>query len=106
MNNDKIINATPYNRKILRKHAREAMCNYSRVMTWLILDNSGDLYIITEPQGQTEYCGNDDVIAVTGDFYKAHGDGAAKDDYGNVYTTQREYLTDLLGADEYSAIFK
>lgn len=99
------INATPENRKILRKHAREALANYSPVMTWLILDKDGDLYIIEEPQGQTEYCGDDDVLATTGDFYKAHGDGAVTDDYGNKYKTQRDYLTDLLGADNYNRIF-
>ena len=58
-----------------------------------------------EPQGQTCYVGNDEVIASTGSFQKAHGDGAACDKYGDKYKTQREYLIDLLGEDEYARIF-
>lgn len=32
------IAATPSNRKTLREHAREAMADYSQIMTWLLLD--------------------------------------------------------------------
>jgi hypothetical protein len=99
------INATIQNRKVLRAHAREALLDYSPVMTWLLLDNDGDLYIITEPQGQTEYTGNDEVIAQTGGFRKAHGDGAAKTEYGDKYRSQSSYLTDLIGADDYNRVF-
>jgi hypothetical protein len=99
------INATAKNRKILRQHAKEAMASYSSIMTWLLLDDCGDLYIIEEPQGQTEYVGDDDVIMVTGDVYKAHGQGAATDQYGDIYKTQRDYLTDLLGQKNYNRIF-
>lgn len=99
------INATQANRKALREHAREAMEDYSRVMTWLLIDDDGDLYEITEPQGQSFYSGSDTVLATTGDFYKAHGNGAACDQNGTKYKTQREYLSDLLGKTEYIRIF-
>ena len=100
------INATPANRKQLRAHAREALAAYSRVMTWLVVDGNGDLSTIVEPQGQTVYVGSDVVIAATGGFHKAHGDGAAIDPQtGRAYRTQRAYLTDLLGAAEYQRIF-
>lgn len=100
------INATPANRKQLRSHAREALAAYSRVMTWLVLDADGDLSTIVEPQGQTVYVGDDAVVATTGGFHKAHGDGAAVDPAtGRPYSTQREYLTDLLGSSEYQRIF-
>ena len=100
------INATTANRQMLREHAREAMAPYSRLMTWLVQDDSGDLSIITEPQGQSVYVGDDEVIASTGSFYKAHGDGAAIDPgTGRAYRTQRDYLTDLLGAIEHARIF-
>lgn len=100
-----MINPTPANRNTLRRHSREALADYSPVMTWLVLDANGDLEIITEPQGQTEYTGADEVIATTGDFHKAHGNGAETDSHGNKYRTQRDYLTDLLGADCYVRIF-
>ena len=99
------IKATVANRKILRSHAKEAMADYSAVMTWLVLDNDGDLYQIVEPQGQTYYTGNDEVIATTGGFYKSCGEGAVTDEYGNKYRTQKAYLTDLLGKTEYERIF-
>ena len=100
------INATPANRKQLRAHAREALASYSRVMTWLILDNDGDLGTIVEPQGQTVYVGSETVIAPTGGFHKAHGDGAAVDPAtGRPYSTQRAYLSDLLGDAEYERVF-
>lgn len=99
------INATPANRKALRSHAREAMMDYSRIMTWLIVDQAGGLYEIVVPQGQTSYIGSDEVIATTGGFHKAHGAGAAADEYGKKYRTQKAYLTDLLGAAEYKRIF-
>lgn len=99
------INATPASRKALRSHAREAMADYSRIMTWLIVDSAGDLYEITEPQGQTVYVGSDEVVATTGGFHKSHGAGAAADEYGKKYRTQKAYLTDLLGSAEYKRIF-
>lgn len=99
------INATPANRKILKSHAKEAIAAYSRVMTWLVLDDDGDLYEIIEPQGQTVYTGDDYVVATTGGFHKSHGDGAATDQSGKAYTTQREYLANLLGATDYERIF-
>lgn len=99
------IKATPHNRKMLRKHAKEAMLDYSPIMTWLALDNNGDLYIEEEPQGQTFWVGTDEVIAQTGSFYKYYGDGAVSDDQGNKYKTQRAYLIDLLGEIEYNRIF-
>jgi hypothetical protein len=99
------INPTTQNRKLLRAHAREALANYSPVMTWLLLDDRGNLAEICEAQGQTDYVGDDQVIAVTGSFAKAHGDGAACNDDGYPYSTQRAYLTDLLGADCYSRVF-
>jgi hypothetical protein len=99
------INATVANRKILRSHAKEALADYSRVMTWLVLDSDGDLYELIEPQGQTHYCGRDEVIATTGDFYKAHGDGAARRPDGGKYKAQRDYLQDLLGVTNYARIF-
>ena len=101
------INATPANRKQLRGHAREALAAYSRVMTWLVLDRQGELRTIFEPQGQTVYAGDDAVVAATGGFHKAHGEGAAIDPQtGRAYRTQRAYLTDLLGAAEYQRIFQ
>lgn len=100
------INATPANRKQLRLHAREAMEEYSRVMTWLVLDADGDLSTIVEPQGQSYYVGSDTVIATTGGFHKAHGEGAAiNPETGRAYRTQCAYLTDLLGVSEYQRIF-
>lgn len=100
------INATPANRKQLRSHAREAMAAYSRVMTWLVVDQQGDLSTIVEPQGQTVYVGSETVIATTGGFHKAHGDGAAVDPAtGRPYSTQRAYLSDLLGNAEYERVF-
>lgn len=101
------IKATPANRKQLRIHAREAMAAYSAVMTWLIKDGEGNLYTLQEPQGQSHYVGSDDVIATTGGFHKAHGDGAAIDpSTGRAYRVQRDYLIDLLGAAEYHRIFQ
>jgi hypothetical protein len=104
------IKATPENREILRQHAKEAMANYSNLMTWLILNKHGDLSIISEPQGQSIYAGSDVVLAATGGFYKAHGNGAATyycTDAGEPlpYATQKHYLTDLLGQAEYKRIF-
>lgn len=100
------INATPANRRALREHAREAIAAYSAMMTWLVLDGDGDLYELVEPQGQSSYCGADDVIASTGSFYKAHGDGAATDpSTGRPYRLQRDYLADLLGKADYARIF-
>lgn len=99
------IKATIANRKALRAHAREALRDYSPVMTWLVLDSEGDLFEIVEPQGQTYYTGKDTVIARTGSFAKAHGDGAARNEMGEKYTTQKSYLTDLLGQDDYNRIF-
>ena len=101
------INATPANRKQLRAHAREALASYSRVMTWLVVDQQGDLSTIVEPQGQTVYVGDDAVVAATGGFHKAHGEGAAIDPQtGRAYRTQSAYLTDLLGAAEYQRVFR
>lgn len=99
------INATPANRRVLRKHAREAMLAYSRVMTWIVLDSEGHLSEIVEPQGQTYYVGTGVVVASTGGFAKSHGDGAAIDRNGEKYKTQRAYLADLLGDAEYRRIF-
>lgn len=99
------IKSTVHNRKILRKHAKEAMADYSPLMTWLLLDENGDLSIATEPQGQSEYVGPDTVIATTGGFHKAHGDGAAINADGHKYTTQKAYLLDLLGDLDHKRIF-
>ena len=99
------IKANVANRKVLRSHAKEAMADYSPVMTWLVLDNDGDLFEIVEPQGQTFYTGDDEVIAATGGFHKSCGEGAATDEYGNKFKTQKAYLTDLLGEKEYNRIF-
>jgi hypothetical protein len=99
------INATAHNRQVLREHAREALEDYSPIMTWLLLEEDGNLWILSEPQGQTSYAGDDEIIATTGGFHKAHGDGAATDDNGVRYKTQRAYLTDLLGQDKYNRIF-
>ena len=63
------------------------------------------MYEIVEPQGQTYYTGSDEVIATTGGFRKAHGDGAAVNGYGEKYKTQKAYLSDLLGKNEYERIF-
>lgn len=100
-----IINNTVANRKVLREHAREALAAYSPVMTWLLLDAEGNLDILTEPQGQTYYTGDDIVIATTGGFYKSCGEGEACDEYGNPYKTQRDYLKDLLGKKDYDRLF-
>lgn len=100
-----MINATSTNRKVLRSHAKEALADFSNLMTWLLLDSEGNLTELQEPQGQTSYVGNDEVVAATGSFYKAHGDGAAVDSNGQKYRTQRDYLTDLLGKAEYARIF-
>ena len=99
------IKATGANRRVLREHAREALADYSRVMTWLVVDSDGDLREIVEPQGQTVYVGADEVVATTGGFYKAYGDGAARSETGEKYGTQRAYLIDLLGRPEYDRIF-
>ena len=99
------IKPTIASRKVLRSHAREAMRCYSPVMTWLLLDNNGDLYELVEAQGQTEYVGSEKVIATTGGFYKAHGNGAVTNKYGQPYKTQKAYLIDLLGKSEYERIF-
>ena len=97
---------TAANRKILRAHAREAMAKYSRVMTWLILDNEGNLDIVVEPQGQSVYVGNDEVLATTGGFYASCGQGGAIDSRtGRAYRTQGAYLSDLLGQNNYNRIF-
>lgn len=101
-----IINNTIANRKALRAHAKEALRDYSPVMTWLVIEEDGSLYEICEPQGQTYYRGSDYVFATTGGFHKAHGDGAARNDIGQKYRTQREYLKDLLGKEEYARIFE
>ena len=98
------IKATAANRKILRSHAKEAMADYSAVMTWLVLED-GDLYEIINPQGQTFYTGNDFIIATTGGFHKSCGEGAVTDEYGNKYKTQKSYLSALLGKTEYERIF-
>lgn len=99
------IKPTVANRKVLRSHAKEAMADYSPVMTWLVLDKDGDLFEIVEPQGQSCYVGNDKVIATTGGFHKAHGDGAVRDELGQKFKTQKSYLIHLLGKDEYNQIF-
>lgn len=99
------IKATVANRKVLREHAREALACYSPVMTWLVLDDNGDLYQIVEPQGQTFYTGNDEIIATTGGFHKSCGEGAAVNEYGEKYKTQKAYLIGLLGKSEYDRIF-
>jgi len=95
------IKATAANRKILREYAREALADYSPVMTWLLLSNNGDLRI----QGQTFHAGCLDVVAETGGFLKAHGEGAARDNWGEKFKTQRAYLQYLLGDSEYQRIF-
>lgn len=95
----------PANRKVLRSHAREAMRDYSPVMTWLVLEN-GMLTQIVEPQGETAYTGDGEVIATTGDFHKAHGKGAVINQVtGKPYRTQRDYLRDLLGREQYVSLF-
>lgn len=101
------IKATVANRKILCSHAREAMRDYSPVMTWLILGTDGYLYEVVEPQGQTFLilADGDEEIARTGSFYKAHGDGAVRDDWGQKFKTQKAYLSHLMGKDEYNRIF-
>lgn len=101
------INATTSNRKVLKSHAREALRDYSPVMTWLILDKDGNLYEIIEPQGQTylNLADGDEEICRTGGFHKAHGDGAVRDDLGQKFKTQKAYLTYLLGKDDYDRIF-
>lgn len=100
------IKATAANRKVLRSHAREAMRDYSSVMTWLLLDDDGDLCELVEPQGQTFYTGSDEVIATTGGFHKSCGEGAATNECGEKFKTQRDYLISLLGEAEYERIFK
>lgn len=100
------IKATAANRKALRAHAREALAAYSGVMTWLLLDADGDLSLVVEPQGQTVYTGDDVVLATTGGFHKAHGDGAVVDPAtGRPYKTQSAYLVGLLGRAEYDRVF-
>lgn len=96
---------TVKNRKVLRSHAREALCAYSPVMTWLLLDSEGDLYVLSEPQGQTEYTGSNVVLATTGGFAKSCGEGTVCDEYGNPYFRQKDYLTDLLGEKDYDRLF-
>lgn len=100
-----IINNTVANRKALREHAREALATYSPIMTWVLLDSDGDLYILTEAQGQTYYTGKDIVIATTGGFHKSCGEGEARDENGRPYKTQRSYLKDLLGKKDYDRLF-
>ena len=75
-----MIKATAANRKVLRGHAKEALKDYSPVMTWLVLEEDGNLFEIVEPQGQTFYTGNDEVVPSTGAFHKAHGEGAARNE--------------------------
>lgn len=99
------INATVENRKLLRKHAKEAMKDYSPVMTWLLVTPTGNLIILEEPQGQSFYAGEYPVISTTGSFYKASGDGAARNECGEKYKTQKEFLQNLLGCKEYERIF-
>lgn len=100
-----IINNTPANRKQLRILAQEAMASYSPIMTWVVLDANGDLYTLVEPQGQSYYSGGDIVIATTGGFAKSCGEGAARDEFGNKFKTQKAFLTHLLGAKEYDRLF-
>jgi len=100
-----IIAPNKQNRKVLRNHAREALKAYSPVMTWLLQDED-ELYIIEEAQGQTDYVGYDCIVATTGDFYKAHGQGAAVDCAGRRHYTQKSYLVELLGTASYNRIFK
>lgn len=100
------IKATVQNRKELREFARFAIADYSRLMGWLLLDEDGNLSSIWEAQGQTEYVGSLKVIAAGGDFYKAHGAGAAADPKtGKPYRTQREWMIALLGVEHYARIF-
>ena len=99
------INATRENRRTLWEHAHEALEDFSQMMTWLLLDSSGDLRILEEVVGQTVYTGSDTVIATTGGLYKAFGNGAATDEEGRRYRTEADYLIDLLGVDEYARIF-
>ena len=99
------IKATVANRKVLRSHAKEAMADYSPAMSWLVLDDEGELFEIVEPQGQTFYVGDEKVIASTGGFHKSCGEGAVTDEYGTKFKTQKAYLTDLLGEKEYNRIF-
>lgn len=99
-----MIKNTVSNRKILRAHAKEAMLDYSPIMTWLVCVD-GDLHIVVEPQGQSFYCGAGRVIGTTGSVYKAHGQGAETDEMGNRYKSQKAYLFDLLGSKVYNDIF-
>jgi hypothetical protein len=62
--------------------------------------------MLVEPQGQTVYAGDDEVLATTGGVHAAHGQGGAVDPRtGRPYRTQRDYLSDLLGQSEYDRIF-
>jgi hypothetical protein len=100
-----MINTTPENKKVLRSHANEALKEYSPIMTWLVLDDGGDLLEVVEPQGQSEYVGDGTILARTGGFSKSHGDGTATNEEGVKYKTQKAYLADLLGHDVYLEVF-
>ena len=101
------INISVENRKVLRDLAREALQAYSDFDSWYVVDEDGDLYEVYEPQGNNElrlHAGNH-CLAAFGSFYKAHGEGAERDIDGNVYPTQRAYLKELLGEENYMLMF-
>ena len=99
------IQPNPINRKVLNQWAKEVRADYSPLMGWLVVNEHGTLYNIFEPQGQTEYTGNGIILASSGDFYKAHGNGATRDECGNKYKTNKAYFIDLMGLDNYNRIF-
>lgn len=96
---------SPATRKTLNEWAREVRADYSPLMGWLVKAEDNTLYNIFEPEGATIYTGNNTVLAITGGFYKAHGDGAEHDENGNKYRTNKAYFIDLMGFANYSRIF-
>ena len=70
-----------------------------------VIDPATEATIATVPRGNAADI-DDAVVAATGGFHKAHGEGAAIDPQtGRAYRTQRAYLADLLGVSEYQRIF-
>gem|GEM_PF-5235110 len=60
------------NRKVARSYWRSYLDD-GHIMGWLTVDADGILGSIYEAQGQTYYCGDNEVLHQFGDAYRAHG---------------------------------
>jgi len=60
------------NRKVVRSYWHSYL-NDGHMMGWLTVDASGVLGSTYEAQGQTYYCGDNEVLHQFGSVYRAHG---------------------------------